>query len=444
MLGALTEKLQGVFSRLGGKKTLTEDNISEAMQEVRHALLEADVNYGVTKTFIKRVKEKALGQDLIKSVSPGQQFIKIVHDELVLLMGGEEVSLPLSKKRESALDIIMICGLQGSGKTTQCAKLALYLKKHHGKAKPLLAACDLQRPAAIRQLQTLSEQAGVTSFTLEGAKSPLDVAKAALDHAKRGGFDLLIVDTAGRLHVDLPLMEELKAIREVLQPDLIFFVANATTGQDAVNSAAAVNAAVPITGTILTMLDGDTRGGAAISIREVTGKPLLFEGIGEKLVDLQLFHPVSMADRILGMGDTINLVKRAQEHFNEDEARLLEKKLRKSSFTFQDYLAQCEKLEKMGPLKGLLKMLPLPFDAGALDGMEEKMKMVKAIIRSMTKAEMRGLCEIDISRRRRIARGSGTNLDEVNKLLKSFRQTKLALKQTKNRKQLDKLFGGVA
>jgi signal recognition particle subunit SRP54 len=317
MLGTLTTTLQGVFSKLTGKKRLTEENIADAVNEVRLALLEADVNYSVTKTLVKQIKEKVLGEQVIKSVTPGQQFIKIVHDELIALMGGQEEALHLSGQPS----IIMLCGLQGSGKTTQCAKLAKYLKKNGKIKNPLLAACDLQRPAAIEQLKTLGQQIGVPVFSLAGEKDPINVAKQALNQAKEGQHDVLIVDTAGRLHIDEELMAQLEKMKNILQPQEILFVANATTGQDAVNIATEFNKRLAVTGTILTMLDGNTRGGAAISIREVTGKPLKFEGVGERLDDLQVFNPNSMADRILGMGDTINLVKKAQEHLNEDEAQ---------------------------------------------------------------------------------------------------------------------------
>jgi signal recognition particle subunit SRP54 len=440
MFESLTEKLQGVFSKLAGKGKLTEENISDAVREVRLALLEADVNYGVTKTFVKRVKEKALGQQVVKSVAPGQQFIKVVHDELAALMGGEEPQLQL-KGRPT---VILLCGLQGSGKTTASAKLARWLGKHHDKQRPLLAACDLQRPAAIEQLKTLGDQADVPVFTIEGEKNPLKVAKAALKEAEISGNDLLIIDSAGRLHVDEALMEELKQLKKLARPHLTLFVANATTGQDAVKSAQAVDEAVTIDGTILTMLDGDTRAGAAISVAEVTGKPLLFEGVGERLDDLQLFNPSSMADRILGMGDTINLVKRAQEQISDEDARKLEKKIRKASFTYADYLTQFEKFEKMGPLKGLLKMLPLPLDKGALAGMEDNVKRVKAMVRSMTPAEAKNNVELNMSRRRRIARGSGSSLEEVNRFIKGFAQTKRLLKDGKRRKQLGKMLGGNA
>lgn len=438
MFESLTEKLQGVFAKLAGKGKLTEDNIADAVREVRLALLEADVNYSVTKTFVRRVKEKALGQKVVKSVSPGQQFIKVVHDELAVLMGTKEPQLQLQGRPT----IVLLCGLQGSGKTTTAAKLARWLGKHHDKQRPLLAACDLQRPAAIEQLKVLGSQAGVPVFAIEGEKKPIKVAKAALEEARIGGHDLLIIDSAGRLHVDEALMEELKQLKKQLKPHLTLFVANATTGQDAVNSAKAVDEAVAIDGTILTMLDGDTRAGAAISVAEVTGKPLLFEGVGERLDDLQLFNPASMADRILGMGDTINLVKRVQEQISDDEGKKLEKKIRKASFTYADYLSQFEKMEKMGPLRGLLKMLPLPIDKGALAGMEDNVKRIKAMVRSMTAEEADNSVELNMSRRRRIARGSGNSLEEVNRFVKSFAQTKRLLKDGKRRKQLGKMLGG--
>ncbi len=439
MLGLLTEKMQGLISKLAGKRKLTEDNISEAVSEVRLALLEADVNYSVTKTFVKKVKEKALGDEVIKSVSPGQQFIKIVHDELVALMGENETLLDLKSKPA----VIMVCGLQGSGKTTQCAKLAKHLKKKGEAKNLLLAACDLQRPAAVDQLCILGEQIGVPVCSIPGEKDPVKVAKAALAKAKSENYDVLIVDTAGRLHIDEDLMKQLEGIKSVLTPHEVLFVANASTGQDAVNIAAEFNRRVEVTGTILTMLDGNTRAGAAISIREVTGKPLKFEGIGEKLDDLQVFNPTSMADRILGMGDTINLVKKAQEHINEDEAKLLEKKIRSATFTYEDYLNQIQSVKKMGSLKSLLGMLPgLGANLKTLDFEDKEFFKVEAIIQSMTAAERSEKCELTPSRRKRMARGSGTSIEEVNKLVKSFKQAKQFFKNMPNMKNLEKLMGG--
>ncbi|MBA2369591.1 MAG: signal recognition particle protein [Candidatus Protochlamydia sp.] len=438
MLGTLTTKLQGVFSKLSGKKKLTEENISEAVNEVRLALLEADVNYGVTKTLVKQLKEKAIGEQVIKSVTPGQQFIKVVHDELVVLMGGEEAKLYLEGKPA----VIMLCGLQGSGKTTHCAKLARYLKKKGLCKNPLMAACDLQRPAAVEQLKTLGQQINVPVFFLEGEKDPIRVAKEALKQAVQGEHDLLIVDTAGRLHIDDDLMVQLEKIKDALNPDEILFVANATTGQDAVNVAAEFNRRIAVTGSILTMLDGNARGGAAISIREVTGKPLKFEGVGEKVDDLQLFNPNSMADRILGMGDTINLVKKAQEHIDEDEAQKLEQKIRSATFTYEDYLKQIQTVKKMGSLKSLLGMLPGMGQLPAMDFDEKEFFKVEAMILSMTPYERVEKDELTSPRRKRVAQGSGTKIEDVNKLVKSFKQAKQFFKNMPNMKQLEKMMGG--
>ena len=438
MLGALTTKLQGVFSKLSGKKRLTEENITEAVNEVRLALLEADVNYAVTKILIQRVKAKALGEEVMKSVSPGQLFVKIVHDELVALMGGQEEKLKVSGQP----GVIMLCGLQGSGKTTQSAKLARYLKKNNEAKNPLLAACDLQRPAAIEQLKTLGQQIGVPVFSLESEKNPIKVATAALAYAKENHHDVLIVDTAGRLHIDSDLMDELEQVKSVLDPQEILFVANATTGQDAVNIAAEFNKRMSVTGSILTMLDGNTRGGVAISIREVTGKPLKFEGIGERIDDIQLFNPSSMADRILGMGDTINLVKKAQEHFDENEAQQLEQKIRNATFTYEDYLKQIQTVKKMGSIKGLLGMLPGMGQLPAMDFDEKEFFKVEAMIQSMTLDERIEKCELTNSRRKRIALGSGTKIEDINKFVKSFKQAKQFFKNMPNMKQLEKMLGG--
>jgi signal recognition particle subunit SRP54 len=438
MLGILTEKMSGMVSKLVGQKKLTEANIADAVSEVRLALLEADVSYSVAKQLVKAIKEKALGELQIKSVTPGQQFIKIVHDELAALMGGEESTLDLEAKPS----VIMVCGLQGSGKTTFCAKLARYLKKSGACKSPLIVACDLQRPAAVQQLELLGEQIGVPVFVMTGEKNPVTVAGKALAAAKEKHHDLLIVDTAGRLHIDDELMTQLEKIKHALQPNEILFVANATTGQDAVNVAAEFNRRVPITGSVLTMLDGNTRAGASISIREVTGKPLKFEGIGEKVDDLQPFNPESMADRILGMGDTINLVKRAKEHFDEDEAKKLEQKLRTATFSYNDYLSQIQTVKKMGSLKGLLSMLP---GMGAMKEFnidEKEFFKVEAIIQSMTPDERAGDEELSVPRRKRIARGSGTTIEDVNKLAKSFKQAKQFFKNMPNMKQLEKMMGG--
>lgn len=438
MLGSLTEKMQTMFSKLAGKKKLTDDNISDAVSEVRLALLEADVNYSVAKVLIKRIKEKALGEEVIKAVSPGQQFIKIVHDELVALMGGTE-SLIDVKKNPS---VIMMCGLQGSGKTTQCAKLAKFFKRKGDCKNPLLVACDLQRPAAVEQLRVLGEQIGVPVFSIANEKDPVKVAKAALVKMKADHHDMVIVDTAGRLHIDEELMKQLEQIKEVFNPNEILFVANATTGQDAVTVASAFNQRVSITGTILTMLDGNARAGAAISIREVTGKPLKFEGIGEKLEDIQIFSPSSMADRILGMGDTINLVRKAQEHINEGDAKKLEEKIRSATFTYDDYLNQIQMVKKMGSIKGLMSMLPGMSKLSELNFDEKEFFKIEAMMRSMTPAERREDCELSVPRRKRIAAGSGTKMEDINKLIKSFKQAKQFFKNMPNQKQLEKIMGG--
>jgi signal recognition particle subunit SRP54 len=424
------DKFQSLFSSLRGKKTMTEENISDAVREVRLALLDADVNYGVVSQFVKRVKEKALGDQVLKSVTPGQQFTKLVHDELVELMGTEEAPLELKGKRT----VIMLCGLQGSGKTTTCGKLAHWLQKQ--KKKVLIAACDLQRPAAVEQLKKVAGEIPV--FCLEGERDPVKVAKRALEQE----FDVLIVDTAGRLHVDEELMKELVEMRQVLEPKEVLFVANATTGQDAVKTAAEFDQKVQITGTILTMLDGNARAGAAISIREVTKKPLKFEGVGEKVADFQVFNPRSMADRILGMGDVINLVKKAQENFSEEESLELEKKLKKAAFTYEDYLKQMTMVKRMGSFKSLLKMLP---GMGGLDEMEfsdGEFNRMEAVIFSMTPAERQERVELDHSRRKRIAKGSGVPIDDVNRMVKGFKRAKQFFKNMPDMKELKKQFEG--
>ena len=424
MFNSIAEKFQTIFSTLASKKKLTQGNISDAMREVRMALLDADVNYTVTKNFIKRVKEKALGKEVIKSVSAGDQFTKIVHDELKILMGENEAKLNIQRNPA----IILMCGLQGSGKTTQCAKLALYLKKQNKKV--LVVACDLQRLAAIEQLEALGMQIQVAVHVDRDQKNATKIAKSALERANKEAFDVLIIDTAGRLHIDEQLMKELEKIKEAVNPHEILFVANASTGQDAVKTAAEFDRRIAITGTILTMLDGNTRAGAAISIREVTGKPLKFEGVGEKVTDFQLFNPQSMADRILGMGDVINLVKKAQEHFDKEDALKIEKKLRKSLFTFDDFLKQMRSIKKMGSLKNLLSMVP-GFNkmGGDFDMPDKELEKIEAIILSMTSNERFGVDELVPSRRRRIADGSGTSIEGVNRMIKSFKRIKQIMKK---------------
>lgn len=430
MFGALTDKLQNLFSSLTGKKTLSEENISDAVRQVRLALLDADVNYAVVSDFVKRVKEKSIGDAVLKSVSPGQQFTKLVHDELIELMGSVEAPLDLNGK----LSVVMLCGLQGSGKTTSCAKLAAYIGKTEKHKKILLAACDLQRPAAIEQLKKLGADLGVPVFTVDGEKNALKVAKKAMERAQEGEYDVLIVDTAGRLHLDEELMDELEQIKTYLNPREVLFVANATTGQDAVKTAAEFDKRVQITGTILTMLDGNARAGAAISIREVTKKPLKFEGIGEKIGDLQLFNPRSMADRILGMGDIINLVKKAQENFDEAENAELEKKLKKASFTYEDYLRQMGMVKKMGSFKSLLKMMPGFSSMEGLEFSDKEFGKLEAMILSMTPGERQEKDDLSFGRRKRIARGSGVPVDDVNRMVKGFKRVKQLFKSMPNMK----------
>lgn len=420
MFESLTEKFQQMFSGLTGRKTLTEDNISDAVREVRLALLDADVNYSVASGFVKKVKEKALGDAVIKSVSPGQQFIKLVHEELVALMGAEESPLEI----KGTPNVILLCGLQGSGKTTQCAKLAAYLQKKYPGKRTLLAACDLQRPAAVEQLKKLASQIDVPVFSIEGEKNPIRVAKEALQKARSGGFDTLIVDTAGRLHIDEELMAQLVEIKAAVEPHEILFVASAATGQDAVKTAVEFDKHVQISGTILTMLDGSARAGAAISIREVTNRPLKFEGIGEKIGDIQPFNPQSMADRILGMGDVINLVRKAQENFDEEESKSLEKKILKATFTYDDYLKQMAMVKRMGSFKSLLKMIPGMSSIGEMDFDEKEFGKIEAMINSMTMKERLEKVELVPSCRRRIAQGSGTTIDDVNRMVKGFKKLK--------------------
>ncbi len=439
MFDFLTSRLEKIVSPLFGQKSLTEDNVKKAVSEVRMALLDADVNYSVIKTFIQRVKEKALGESLIKSVKSGEQFIKIVHDELIDLMGvdAKEINLNTSPA------FIMVCGLQGSGKTTFCAKLAYYLQKEKKVSRILLVACDRQRPAAIEQLKQMGAKIDVSVFTQEGEQNPVKVAKSALKSLKTNPHDVVIFDTAGRLHIDKDLMKELKTLKEVVEPTEILFVANAMLGQDAVNVAKQFHDEVAFDGTVLTMLDGNTRGGAALSIVEVTQKPLKFEGIGEKIEDIQLFHPKSMADRILGMGDTINLVRKAQEHISEEDAQDLEKKMRKASFNYEDFLKQFSMIKKMGSLKGLLKMLP---GGGMLQDLpisDQDFMKNESIILSMTLKERQEQVEIIMPRRRRLAKGSGSSIDDVNRLIKNFKKCKQMMKSMPKGKQLEKLMGGL-
>lgn len=437
MFETFGQKIHSFFSALSGKKILTEQNIADAVKQVHLALLEADVNYAIVGPFLKKVKEKALGGDVIKSVTPGQQFTKIVHDELTSLMGENEIPLDLKGK----ISVIMLCGLQGSGKTTTCAKLAAYIQKTEKHKKILIAACDLQRPAAVEQLQKLGANIQVDVFSLLEEKNPLKVAEKALQKASQEYYDVLLVDTAGRLHLDEELMEELSQLKELLRPREVLFVASAATGQDAVRTAAEFDRRVAITGTILTMLDGNSRAGAALSIREITKKPLRFEGVGEKIEDLQLFNPRSMADRILGMGDVINLVKKAKEHFDEKESAELEEKLLKASFTYEDYLKQISRVKKMGSFKSLLQMMPGFGSLGDFSMSDEEFQKTEVIISSMTLRERQERDELSVPRRKRIARGSGTHIDDVNRLVKGFKRIKQLFKSMPDLKAQAKKMG---
>lgn len=433
MFDSVANKFSQLFSSLAGKKKLSEENVSDAVRKVRLALLDADVNYSVASQFVKRVKEKALGDEVLKSVTPDEQFIKIVHDELVTLMGTEEPKLSLTGHPT----VILMCGLQGSGKTTMTAKLALHLKKKNKKI--LVAACDLQRPAAIEQLKKMCGHSETNVFVATNEKKPSKVAKQALEQARKEGVDVLLVDTAGRLHIDEQLMDELKELKKILDPEEVLFVANATNGQDAVKTAQQFDDAVGITGSILTMLDGSARAGAALSITEVTKKPLKFEGIGEKVEDLQVFNPKSMADRVLGMGDVVNLVKKAEEHIDEETNAKLEKKIRKASFTYDDYLKQMGMMKKMGSFKSLIKMIPGMSNMGDLDISEKELMKTEAIIKSMTQNEREERIELIPSRRRRIAGGSGTTIDDVNRLVKGFKKLKKLCKSMPKMKSMSNL-----
>ena len=428
MFENLSERLERSFKILKGEGKITEVNVAETLKDVRRALLDADVNYKVAKTFTDTVKEKALGQNVLTAVRPSQMMVKIVHDELATLMGGDSVELEL-KGRPS---VILMSGLQGSGKTTMSGKLALMLKnkKHR---RPLLVACDVYRPAAIDQLSVLGEQIEVPVYKEEGNKNPIEIAQNAIKEAKAKNYDVVIVDTAGRLAVDEQMMQEIAAIKEAVTPDQILFVVDSMTGQDAVNTAKEFNERLDFDGVVLTKLDGDTRGGAALSIRTVVNKPIMFVGTGEKLEALDVFHPSRMADRILGMGDIVSLVERAQEQFDEEEARKLSKKLARNQFDFNDFLAQIAQIKKMGNIKDLMGMIPgVGKQIKDLDIDDNAFKSVEAIIYSMTPYERSHPEAINGSRRQRIAKGSGTNIQEVNRLLKQFEQTRKMMKNVAN------------
>ena len=416
---SLSEKLNHVFSKMREKGKLTDLEIKQAMREIRIALLEADVNFQVVRDFINRVSEKASGEDILKGLNSTQQVIKIVNDELIALMGSTHSKLAVADRPPT---IIMMCGLQGAGKTTMCGKLAGMLKKQNKKV--MLAACDVYRPAAIKQLQVVGGKVNVPVFE-EGQINPVKIAKDALEEAKRQGADVLIIDTAGRLHIDEQLMEELQKIKAELTPDEILLVVDSMTGQDAVNVAETFNQKLDITGVIITKLDGDTRGGAALSIKAVTGKPIKFVGSGEKMEDIEPFYPDRMASRILGMGDVLTLIEKAQEAFSEEEALKLQKKMKTNSFTLQDYLNQLESVKKMGGIGKLMSMVPgLGGKVNEDDIDESKIIKTKAIILSMTPEERNNPDIIKASRRKRIAAGSGTSIQDVNQLLKQFDMSK--------------------
>ncbi|MFQ5677696.1 MAG: signal recognition particle protein [bacterium] len=425
MFEDLSGKLEGVLKTLRGHGKLSEKNISDTMREVRRVLLEADVNYKVAKDFIEKVKEKALGHEVAKSITPAQQVIKILHDELTSLMGVSDAALTTASTPPT---VVMLVGLQGSGKTSLAGKLATYLK-NKGK-NPLLIAADLQRPAAIDQLETVGEQAGVAVLAERGS-TPLEVCKHGVKRAQNGAHDFVIFDTAGRLHVDDELMNELATIKTETTPDEILFVADGMTGQDAVNTASEFLRRLDFTGIVLTKLDGDSRGGAALSIRMVTGRPIKFISVGEKLTALEKFHPDRMASRILGMGDVVSLVERAQQSVDEEKARKLEKKLRRQEFTLEDFYDQLQQIKSMGPLEELIQMIP-GLGGKALKGIsvdDGALVRIEAIINSMTPEERRRPAIIDGSRRKRVARGSGTNVQEVNKLLKQFQMMQKMMKR---------------
>ncbi|MDM0810984.1 signal recognition particle protein [Clostridium perfringens] len=429
----LASKLQDTLKKLKGKGKLTEKDIKEAMREVKLALLEADVNFKVVKKFISNVKDKCVGEEVLNSLTPGQQVIKIVNDELTTLMGETESKLKYS---DNGPTVFMLVGLQGAGKTTMAGKLALHLRKKN--KKPLLVACDIYRPAAIKQLQVVGKQIDIPVFSMGDKVKAVDIAKAAIEHAKDNGNNVVIIDTAGRLHIDEDLMQELKDVKEVSNPSEILLVVDAMTGQDAVNVAETFNNSLDLSGIILTKLDGDTRGGAALSIRDITGKPIKFVGVGEKMSDIEVFHPDRMASRILGMGDVLSLIEKAQQAIDQDEASKLSEKMLNQEFNFDDYLSAMDQMKKLGPINKLIEMIP-GVNTKELEGIdfsqgEKSMATVKAIIQSMTAKERKqpSLVIGNGSRKRRIAKGSGTTVQEVNKVLKGYEMMKKQMKQMKS------------
>ena len=424
----LADRLQNTMAKIRGKGKVSEADVKEMMREVRLALLEADVNFKVVKDFIKRISERAVGQEVMKSLTPGQQVIKVVKEELTVLMGGEQSKIAVSNRPPT---VIMMVGLQGAGKTTTTGKLANLLRKKYNR-KPMLVAADIYRPAAIKQLETLGKQLDMPVFSLGDQVSPVEIATKALEYAKNEHHDYVIIDTAGRLHIDETLMEELEQVKAISKPDEIFLVVDAMTGQDAVNVAKSFNEQLGLTGVVLTKLDGDTRGGAALSIRSVTDTPIKFVGLGEKLDALEAFHPERMASRILGMGDVLTLIEKAQTNVDAEKAKELEQKMRTMSFTFDDFLEQLSQVRNMGPLEDLIGMLP---GANKVKGLknakvdEKQISHVEAIIKSMTKDEKQNPEIMNASRKKRIAKGSGTSVQEINRLLKQFEDMKKMMKQ---------------
>lgn len=427
----LQTRLQETIKKITGKGKVSEQDVKTMAREVRLALLEADVNFKVVRNFINEIKERAVGQEVMESLTPGQQVIKIVQEELTKLMGGEQSKIAISDRPPT---VIMMSGLQGAGKTTTTGKLANLLRKQYNK-KPLLVACDIYRPAAIKQLQTLGKQLDIPVFEMGTEVSPVEISKKAIEYAKEEHLDYVLIDTAGRLHIDGELMQELADVKEAVKPDEIFLVVDAMTGQDAVNVAENFNEQLDLTGVVLTKLDGDTRGGAALSIKAVTDKPIKFIGTGEKLDELEEFHPERMASRILGMGDVLTLIEKAQANIDEKQAKQLEEKMRTMSFTFDDFLEQMSQVRQMGPLEDLLAMIP---GANKMKGMknlqfdEKQLVHVEAIIQSMTKEERQDPSIMNASRKRRIAEGSGTSVSQVNRLLKQFNDMKKMMKQMTN------------
>lgn len=439
MFEGLQEKFDRAFKVLKGQGQITEVNVAETLKEVRRALLDADVNFKTAKDFTTTVKEKALGQDVLSSVKPGQLLVKITHQELTDLMGGEHTEI----NYQGNPGIVLMSGLQGSGKTTFSGKLANYLKNKKGK-KPLLVACDIYRPAAIDQLHVVGESIGVEVYSEKENKNAVEIAQNALKHAKSNGFNVVIVDTAGRLAIDEQMMQEIEAVKKAIEPSETLFVVDAMTGQDAVNTAKTFNERLNFDGVVLTKLDGDTRGGAALSIKAVVNKPIKFVGTGEKMDALDVFYPKRMADRILGMGDVVSLVERAQEQFDEEKAKKLQQKIDKNTFDFDDFLDQLQQIKKMGNVKDLLGMIPGM--GKALKGVEiedDAFKHIEAIIQSMTPAERQNPKLLDSSRRKRIADGSGTNVAEVNKLIKQFEETRKMMRMMTGKSRMANLAAGM-